>query len=286
MSSQPNSASQLPQVKEDKFYRARIVERKDFSCDLWMIRVDPSAPFNFAPGQYATLGVRTPTEHVERPYSIVSSPYEDFLEFFIELVPQGDLTPLLYKLRVGDTFTCRRVSKGRFTLDTKSGRTNHLLLCTVTGIAPFVSYVRSLHRDSKQSPVRLKLFLIEGASRSCEFGYREEMEQFAAKVPWLTYIPTISRPWEDRDWHGETGRVEDLIRKYADLWGLNPQNTTAYLCGHPTMIENGKGILQRHGWQKDGLKEEVYFVPTNQPATKSASWWPWRRSGLKHKDAA
>ena len=286
MSSLPNSFSHVPRAKEDNFYRARIIERKDFSSDLWRIRVNPGAMFNFAPGQYATLGVHTPTRHIERPYSIVSSPYEDFLEFFIELVPQGDLTPLLYKLQVGDTFTCRRVAKGRFTVDTKSGRTNHLLLATVTGIAPFVSYVRSLHRDSKQSPVQLRLFLIEGASHSWEFGYREEMEQFAAKVPWLIYIPTISRPWEEADWHGETGRVEDLIRKYTDLWSLDAQNTTAYLCGHPTMIENGKGILHRHGWQKDSLKEEVYFVPANQSATKRASWWPWRRLGLKHQNAA
>jgi ferredoxin-NADP reductase len=35
------------------------------------------------------------------------------------------------------------VAKGRFTLDQKSGRTQHLLLATVTRIAPFVSYVRT-----------------------------------------------------------------------------------------------------------------------------------------------
>src|SRR5260370_17591506 len=175
MSSLPNSFSHVPQAKEDKFYRARIIERKDFSSDLWRIRVNPGAMFNFAPGQYATLGVHTPTKHIERPYSIVSSPYEDFLEFFIELVPQGDLTPLLYKLQVGDTFTCRRVAKGRFTLDTKSGRTNHLLLSTVPGTPPFVSYVRSLYRDSKQSPVQLRLFLIEGAIHSSEFRSLHEM---------------------------------------------------------------------------------------------------------------
>ena len=44
----------------------------------------------------------------------------------------------------------RKVPKGRFTLDTKSGRTNHLLVSTVTGIAPFVSYVRSLYKDWKE----------------------------------------------------------------------------------------------------------------------------------------
>jgi ferredoxin--NADP+ reductase len=283
MSSLPNSSPQIPQ---EKFYRARIVERKDFSSDLWRIRVNPGAEFRYAPGLYATLGVITPTKHVERPYSIVSSPYEDFLEFFIELVPEGDLTPLLYGLQVGETLTCRRVAKGRFTLDTKSGHTNHLLLATVTGIAPFVSYVRSLLRDSKQSPVQHKLFLIQGASRSWEFGYREEMEELAAKVPWLVYIPTVSRPWEDSEWHGETGRVDDLIRKYADLWNLNARNTTAYLCGHPTMIENGKGILLRRGWTKDNMKEEVYFIPGHQSEPKHTWTWPWRRLGSKHQDAA
>jgi hypothetical protein len=38
-----------------------------------------------------------------RAYSIVSSPYEQEVEFFFELVPQGELTPLLYRLNQGDS---------------------------------------------------------------------------------------------------------------------------------------------------------------------------------------
>ena len=261
---------------EDKFYRACITKRVDFAHDLWMIRVEPGGEFRFTAGQYATLGVQTPTKLVERPYSIVSSPYEKEVEFFVELVPQGELTPLLYKLQVGDEMTFRKVAKGRFTLDTKSGRTNHLLLCTVTGIAPFVSYVRTLYIDWEDGKFKgeHKLFLIEGASRSWEFGYHDEMAKFAAEVPWLIYIPTISRSWEDPDWKGETGRVDDIIRKYTDLWGLAPQTTSAYLCGHPTMIENGKGILARRGWKKEMMKEEVYFIPAKETPAKELAKEP------------
>jgi ferredoxin--NADP+ reductase len=86
------------------------------------------------------------------------------------------------------------------------------------------------------------------------------MEKIAREVPWLTYVPTVSRPWED-DWPGETGRVDDILRKYADLWSLDGRHTTAYLCGHPEMLEHGKAILQRHGWPADALKVETYFVP-------------------------
>ena len=87
----------------DKHYEAKILERRDLSEDLWLIRVDPGGPFKFLAGQYATLGVDRDGKRIERAYSIVSSPYEDGLEFFIELVPQGELTPKLYQLQVGDS---------------------------------------------------------------------------------------------------------------------------------------------------------------------------------------
>ena len=153
----------------EKFFDVRITSRVEFADDLWMIRVDPgSQDFHFAPGQYATLGVDSGQGLIERAYSIVSSPYEREIEFFFELVPQGELTPLLYKLGPGDTVKARKVAKGRFTLDTTSGRTNHLLLATVTGVAPYVSYVRALRKDAADGKFagEHKLFIIQGASQS------------------------------------------------------------------------------------------------------------------------
>jgi ferredoxin--NADP+ reductase len=212
---------------EDKFYRATITQRVDFAPDLWMIRIVPGGAFPFRPGQYATLGVEPAGKRMERPYSIVSAPYESEIEFFFELVPHGDLTPLLYKLQSGEQLLMRKAAKGRFLLDTQSGRTRHLLLSTVTGVAPFISYIRTLASDwrEKKFAGEHKLYLLNGASRSWEFGYHTELKKIAAEVPWLTYVPTVSRPWEDADWRGEVGRVDDLIRKYADLWELTGQNT-------------------------------------------------------------
>jgi ferredoxin--NADP+ reductase len=199
---------------------------------------------------------------VERAYSIVSSPYERELEFFFELVPDGELTPLLHGLDVGATISLRKAARGRFVFERTSGHANHLLLCTVTGIAPFISYARTLAKDWKTGGFAgdHRLFLMQGASRSSEFGYRSEVESLATEVPWITYVPTVSRPWEDLQWSGETGRVDDILRKYADLWTLDSTQTIAYLCGHPDMLQHGKAILQRHGWTKDTLKEESYFA--------------------------
>ena len=254
---------------DDRFYHPRITQRVDLSPTLWTIRLAVEVEFNFAAGQYATLGVEDADgKRWERPYSIASSPYEKEVEFFLELVPHGDLTPLLYKLKVGDELLMRKAPKGRFTLDTTRDRSNHLLICTVTGVAPFVSFVRALSREgqNRRFAGEHKLFLLNGASHSSEFGYCAELQKFAQEVPWLQYVPTISRPWEDPQWTGERGRVDDVLRKYADLWNLTGENAVAYLCGHPEMIEHSKGILKRIGFGKEFLKEEVYWVPAKDAA--------------------
>lgn len=249
-------------VSSDKYFKAEIVERRDFSHDLWAVRIKADGELKFTPGQYATFGVEQDTKVIERPYSIVSSPYEDTLEFFFELVPEGELTPRLHKLQKGDSLVMRKVAKGRFTLDTKSGHKKHFLVATVTGLAPYCSMVRTLYREWKQGkfPEGFHLYVIQGASRSWELGYREEFESIAREAAWLSYVPTVSRPWEDKDWKGEVGRCEDILRKYTDQFALSPHDTTAYLCGHPEMIEKAKGILQRRGFPKESLREEQYWV--------------------------
>ncbi|MGH9433515.1 MAG: ferredoxin--NADP reductase [Terriglobia bacterium] len=249
-----------------------IVERKEYAEDLWSIRVHPEQKLPFKPGQYATLGVEGETGLVERAYSIVSSPSEETIEFFFELVPQGALTPLLYKLQTGDAMLMRRQAKGLFVLDMKSGHPKHFLVCTVTGVAPFVSITRQLALDECEGkPVNVSLVLLQAASRSWEFAYRDELEDLAPRASWFQYIPSVSRPWEDAAWQGEVGRAEDVLRKYLDSLSLNPAETTAYLCGHPGMIENAHGILARRGFTKASVKEEQYWVPSHKPAATVAS---------------
>lgn len=252
-------------IPDEKFYHAQIIRRVDFAPDLWMFRVRSGGEFKFVPGQYATLGVEDGGKRIERPYSIASSPSEDEVEFFFELVPEGALTPLLHKMGPGDHLLMRKMPKGRFSLETQNGRRNHLLISTVTGVAPFVSYVRTLYENWKagQFDGSHNLFLLNGASRPWEFGYREELSYFDKELPWFKYVPTVSRPWDHEDWAGEIGRADDILRKYADHWELDPSNTVAYLCGHPEMIAHSKAILKRRGFaDKGAIKEEVYWVPS------------------------
>ena len=237
---------------------AELIERRDVSQDLAILRFRVAERLSFTAGQYATIGIAVDGDVVERPYSIVSSPHEPFLEFFIELVPGGNITPKLWELKLGSTILVRRRIVGQFTLDT--GVTHHLMLATVTGIAPFVSILRTQQIDRERGATSNHQFVvIHGASQSADFGpYRSELEALS-RAGWLTYIPTVSRPWAEPGWKGETGRVEDIMRKHADQLGFDHSNSVAYSCGHPQMVTNVKAILARARFCKDQIKEEKYF---------------------------
>ncbi len=242
------------------FYRAELVERKDITSDLAIFRFRPNGPFTFQPGQFATLAVESGDKRIQRAYSIASSPEESLLELFIELVEGGKLTPRIWELKIGDSVLLRKRAAGGFTLDEKSGMKCHLMAATVTGISPFVSIIRTHQlRLARKEAEPLRFAVIHGASHSREITvYKNELEE-TARDGWLSYIPTVSRPWEDAEWQGETGRVEDVIRKYADALGFDHTNATCYACGNPQMIENVKAIMLRARFRKERVHEEKYF---------------------------
>lgn len=134
------------------------------------------------------------------------------------------------------------------------------MLATVTGVAPFISMLRTRHFDKEQgSSKRDQFLIIHGASCSADFGpYRSELENLCSEG-WVTYVPTISRPWEEPNWYVEIGRVEDVVRKHADQLGFNAANSVAYVCGHPLMVGNVENILTRARYLKRQIQAEQYF---------------------------
>lgn len=245
-------------MTQANYYKADLIVRTDVSASLAVFRFRTAEQISFAAGQYATVGLAIDGGVIERPYSIVSSPYEPFMEFFVELVRGGVLTPRLWDLKLGSSILVRRRVVGHFKLDTHFNR--HLMLATVTGVAPFISILRTYQIErARGAKLDDRFLVIHGASRSTDFGpYLGELEKLSLGG-WLSYVPTISRPWEESDWKGEVGRLEDVVRKHADQLGFDNTNTVAYACGHPGMIENVKGLLERARFPKEQLREEEYF---------------------------
>ena len=232
--------------------KAALVERKEITEDLMIIKMRPETAMTFKPGQYCTLGL----EGIERAYSIVSAPHEEDLEIFVELVPEPDgaLTPLMWKMQEGDTMTIRPRCKGIFTLDEKYN--SHLMIATVTGVAPFVSILRSyFHREGQGH----RFYVLEGASYLDEFVYDKELEEMeASHSDTVRFIPTVSRLNGSRNggWTGASGRANEIVDEQIEKLGLEPSSTLVYACGHPGMIEDVKERLVPKGFK---VKEERFW---------------------------
>ena len=247
-------------IDSEKYASATVVARRDPAPDLWIIRIRTDAELPYRPGQYVTVGLRSNGKIVERPYSICSSPVEDEIELFIERVPEGELSDPLFALGVGGELIVRRRTKGLFLREAPLLEQPHLFVATVTGIAPFVSLLRTLAtraRSGDWTPV--PIVTLQGAAKSAELGYADELVALEREFDWFTYVPTVSRPWEDPEWTGERGRVEDVVRKYADEAGLRPGNGGIFLCGHPGMISGARAIMRRAGFDDKSIREEQYW---------------------------
>ena len=233
------------------FPSAKLVERRDITSDLMVIKLEPEkSPFSFKAGQYCTLGLGK----IERAYSIVSAPHEHLLEIFVELVPEGELTPLMWQLKVGDHMSIRPRAKGIFTLDQRAH--HHFMVATVTGVAPFISMIRSYFHHGGQDH---QFYLLLGASYQDELVYDLEFNRLAKKRPGcVQFVPTVSRPDEARNagWRGAKGRVNLIAEEYLEKFNSPQDDTTVYTCGHPGMIADLKTKIPPKGWK---FKEERFW---------------------------
>jgi ferredoxin--NADP+ reductase len=251
--------TQRPTIR-GRFTTCEITRRVDLTEDLWKIWLKPAQPFNFKPGQYCTIGA----EGIERPYSIVSSPDEPEIELFIELVPppDGNLTPVLYDLSVGTELTLRPRAKGIFVF--KPEFKNHVMVGTVTGVAPYVSMLRKFLTDPEWNTDgsiprdEYRFYVLEGASYFDEFGYDDELSSLAATHRHIEFYPSVSRPDEERNsgWRGPEGRINILVEDFVRERDLDPAETVIYACGHPGMIEDVKARYADTGYH---FEEERFW---------------------------
>ena len=235
-----------------KLAESRVLKRVDISEDLLIMWIERPEGFAFKAGQYCTIG----RDGIERAYSIVSAPHEESLELFVELVPppEGALTPKLWELGVGDSVTIRPRAKGLFTMHPDFP--NQLLVATVTGVVPYIGFIRDYLHHNRQGH---HFHVLQGASYQDEFTYDRELKELSSRQPELiTYVPSVSRPTEERNkgWVGETGRVNLIVEPYVEKLGLTPEDTLVYACGHPGMIEDVKERMVPKGFQ---VKEERFW---------------------------
>ena len=241
----------------------------------------------FEPGQYVGLGLcasaprsllaepekRAPQPEalIRRPYSIASAPqHRECLEFYINLVPAGVLTPRLFCVEPGGRIFLGAKLSGSFTLRPVPEEANVILIATGTGLAPYVSMLRSGAAFSS----RRRIALIHGVRRPQHLGYRSLFTALQSERPEFIYLPVVSRPEPELSpWKGAVGHVQDVWNSgvLEDAWGFrpSPQDTHVLLCGNPEMIESMTGLSAREGFRPQ--------TPLQPGQVHAEKYWPGSR---------
>ncbi len=197
-----------------------------------------------------------PDKMIKRVYSIASSSKsKQFIEFYISLVRSGALTPRLFALEIGDRIELGTKMTGMFTLEQVPENNSIVLIATGTGVAPYVSMLRS---NILGGGTR-KIAVIHGAANSWDLGYSSELMLLESLSDRFTYLPTIIDVEKEHvPWGGDTRFVQDM---WADgvvekAWGFKPMpdNAHVFLCGNPKMVESMFEILAKDGFTEHKRK--------------------------------
>lgn len=233
----------------EKFSVEKVLSVHRWTPTLFSFTMTRPAHFKFTAGQFARIGLKVGEELVVRAYSVVSSPFDETLEFFSIVVPDGAFTSNLQHLKVGDELYLEKIPYGYLTLARYQQPLPHdlWLLATGTGLAPFLSMLQDFDTWSKYQKINLVYSVRTAAELAYVDRIQEIAETFGEGHNGFKFIPIITRdpsaPLHDRlPILIENGELE----KSAGI-ELNPSTSHVMLCGNPQMVDDTKEALKRRG---------------------------------------
>ncbi|UAY36691.1 ferredoxin--NADP reductase [Moraxella osloensis] len=262
-------------MSDDKSIRVKVIEVTRWAPTLLSFKVTRPDGFKFTAGQFVRLGIHgkdlqyfaqnhetklTTSEtqgqlvdlngYVFRAYSVASSPYDEFIEFFSVVIPEGEFTSKVNHIQVGDSLLLNTTPFGYLTLARyQLPLPNDLwLLATGTGLAPFLSILKTI--DVWQQYQRI--ILVYSARTSQELAYQAEIGSiksiYGDNGAAFVFLPIVTR---EADYAGEKARIPNLIvsGKLTQLVGqkLDKECSHVMVCGNPQMVEDTKEALKSIG---------------------------------------
>lgn len=262
-------------MSDDKSIRVKVIEVTRWAPTLLSFKVTRPDGFKFTAGQFVRLGIHgkdlqyfaqnhetklitseaqdKPIDldgYVFRAYSVASSPYDEFIEFFSVVIPEGEFTSKVNHIQVGDSLLLNTTPFGYLTLARyQLPLPNDLwLLATGTGLAPFLSILKTI--DVWQQYQRI--ILVYSARTSQELAYQAEIGSiksiYGDNGAAFVFLPIVTR---EADYAGEKARIPNLILsgKLTQLVGqkLDKERSHVMVCGNPQMVEDTKEALKSIG---------------------------------------
>jgi ferredoxin/flavodoxin---NADP+ reductase len=224
-----------------KWLDGRVVENRHWTESLFSLRVE--APrLEFQAGQFVRIAVE---ERVARAFSFVNPPQDPVLEFYGIVVPQGPLSPQLAALRAGDRLLIASNPAGFLVLREVPPAKTLWLMSTGTGIAPFLSILRTDEPWQRFENV----VLIHAVRHTAELVYQEMIRQISKQrgLRTVTFVSREAAPGS------LAGRIPAAVRdgRLEKAAGLAlDHDAHVMLCGNPDMLRDAQAALGERGLRK------------------------------------
>jgi NAD(P)H-flavin reductase len=212
-------------------FKGEIVEISDETPFVKTLKMRMDKKLDFLPGQYVFVVIEG-ERLLLRPYSIASSPIDEFLELCVAKVEGGVASKYLHERAVGDSLRIRG-PLGKFVLC----RTENplIFIAAGSGIAPF----RSMIRFALDSGWKNEIHLLFGVRTKADVIFAKEWEDLEKAFPNFHVVITLSR--EDGP---ETGYVQTKINRFSHL-----KDADVYVCGAGNMVQETMDALEKEGFK-------------------------------------
>ena len=252
----------------DRFTTETITDVRPWTDSLFSFRTTRDRGYRFVPGQFARIGVPGAAEGsiVWRAYSIASAAHDEHLEFFSVVVPNGQFTSRLSKLRQGDPIFVERKSYGFLTTDRFVEGRDLWMLATGTGLAPFLSILHDFATWEQYD----NLILVQSVRTRAELAYEDLIQgfegseyygEFAHKLRYARIVTREDVPGAYRD------RVTKLLGSgvLEENLGirLDHDRSRIMLCGNPEMVEDSRKLLTGRGFRISRRGEPGHLAVEN-----------------------
>jgi len=295
----------LDNAFNNRFQKVKVQEvpvRQLTIRSAWNYRLFLERPEWFAymtPGSFAMVGKYNPVtgRAAVRPYSIVSAPHEDFLEFYIALTGEDlqNLPPLqpdspdleaqirqypyvslllqdVVEKEVEVNPAYNNVLLGQATLGSfRFDTTDHRVAVfgfTGTGVAAGVPIIREY---AWAAAVR-KTIVLHGVRNPADFAYQDEFKEHRRRYPASQYHMFLSRD-AGTPWHYKRGRItrvlaptdserDGSLEPFEQLTGVpyDPDHIKLYLCGSDAMIKQVIDYATtKRGFDRKDIIQEKFF---------------------------
>ncbi len=236
--------------------KAQLIKSEKVSADVKSLTFVPEKPIAFRAGQYFELKPQTKAKKnvilnvsegsnkldsspavqndkldADRPYSVVSAAGEKNLEFAVQLLENGEVSPKLWELKAGDSIELRGPWGDEF-IWTPDMAGPFFLIGGGSGVAPLISIIRS--------NINQEIFVLASYKDEVHAPYAKEIGRVEHQIIYTNKQPRI-----------EQGLIEKNLKSFK----INPR---IYVSGSTPFVESITQFLMVLGVESDLIFSERF----------------------------